>query len=140
MKNQSDLLETIALKNVEINPKIYSKTAIWSFSVAFTPLAGGILLRQNLVETGNRKAANMVLISSIFLTLVTLIIVSNTGETIPAFTFILNTIWGGILSQFLFNKYIPLYPLYSFKKIWKPLIVCILISLSLLFLQIVATQ
>jgi len=109
--------------------KIYSKRAIWGFSILFAPLAGGFLVRQNLVDRGQKKAGNKALLVSVICTITTTLIVTNINIRINALTYILNMAGAGILTQFFFNKYIPDEKQYQIKKVWKPLIICIACTL-----------
>lgn len=143
MSNQSAPSQLIAqiepATTIKNSPKIYSKTAVWGFSIAFTPIVGGLLLRQNLIEAGKTKAANIVLIFSVALTLLTAMIMNNAGDAPGLLTFVINMIWGGVLSQYLFTKYIPSQHRYSIKTVWKPLIWCVAISFSFFLLQVYVT-
>ncbi|MCF0063194.1 hypothetical protein MUK70_10555 [Dyadobacter chenwenxiniae] len=63
--------------NQENTVKIYSKRAIWGFSVFFAPVFGGFLLRQNLMNSNRNKEANLMLLISIVFTVFTGLIVDS---------------------------------------------------------------
>ena len=108
--------------------KIYSKNTIWVFSVIFAPIFGGVLLRQNLIDCEMRKEANIVLLTSIAMTVFTFLIVNNTNN-VPIY--ILNMAWGAILTEYFFKKYFT-NDNYEYKKIWKALIISIIIIIPFL--------
>lgn len=116
-------------------PKIYSKKAIWGFSILFAPIFGGVLLRQNLIDTNRKKEANIILLVSIVLTMLTIIIVNIVDRKTSSLAFLLNMAWGGILTEYFFKKYFP-NDNYEYKKIWKALIISIVITIPLLLLII----
>ncbi len=117
----------------ENNPsvKIYSKKAIWGFSVFFTPVFGGVLLRQNLIESKRIKEANSVLLASIGFTVLTILIVNSIEKTTSSLALVLNMGGGILLSEYFFKKYFP-EDNYEYKKIWKALLISILITIPFL--------
>src|SRR5437868_1825558 len=116
--------------NLENKIKIYSKKTIFGFSVVFAPIFGGVLLRQNLLDTGNKKAGNMVLLYSIVFTALTYLIVSSLEMKSRSLTYLLNIGWSAILTEYFYKKYFPVEN-HEYKKIWKPLIISILILIPL---------
>lgn len=119
-----------------LKPKIYSKRAIWGFSVFFSSIFGGILLMQNLKDIGKRKQANIVLIVSILLTALTVVIVVVSGIKDRSVGFICNIVSAAILTELFFKKYIPDEIEYDKKKIWKPLIIGLVIFGAFIFLEL----
>ena len=121
---QVDLLENI------IKPPIYSKKAVWAFSFFFTPIFGGILLSQNLKDIDKKKEANIVLLTSIGLTvaIITMLVVFDVNNKL--ITYICNALGASILSKYFFDKYFPDEVDYDKKKIWKPLIIGISICVA----------
>lgn len=111
--------------------KIYSKKAIWGFSFAFTSLFGGVLFMQNLRAIGKKKEANFVLIGSLLYTMVCIIIVNIPKNTNSGLTFFCNGVGGWFLSEVLYKKYFKEQK-YEEKKIWKALIISLLIMLPFL--------
>jgi hypothetical protein len=126
MEPQQDLLdETI----FESTPKIYSKIAIRGFSIFFTSIFGGVLLMQNLRDIGKKKEANIILLLSLLFTAVSIFIVNIPARPNTSLTYLCNIIGGYILSEYFYKKYFPNDNMYEKKKIWKPLIISILITI-----------
>jgi len=115
--------------HMEENPKIYSRKAIWGFSIFFSPIFGGVLLMENLKNIDKKKAANVVLILSIAYTILTFIVVNIPEKSISALTIGFNFVGGYALSEHFFKIYIPQGENYPKKKIWKPLIISVIITL-----------
>lgn len=129
MTNELKPLDENAIPTPETQVKIYSKGAIWAFSVLFTSVFGGVLLYHNLKDIGKRKEANFVLILSIILTVVTLIIVNIPERPKTSLTFLCNIGAALILTENYFKKYFPNPDEYEKKKIWKPLLISIAITI-----------
>ena len=109
-----------------IKPMIYSKRVIYVFSIFFSSIFGGILLMQNLKDIGKKKEANVVLLVSILLTVSTIIIANIIkGRSIAL---ICNIGGAAVLSEYFYKKYFPDEIDYEKKKIWKPLIIGIVVS------------
>jgi hypothetical protein len=124
-KIQQDSL-TLTIEN---NPKIYSKQAIRVFSILFTTIFGGVLLMQNLKDIGKKKEANMILIFSIVYTAISIYVVNIPEKPNSSLTFLCNIIGSAILSDYFFQKYFRSGENFVKKKIWKPLIISILITI-----------
>jgi hypothetical protein len=130
MKEQSKLFNEVL--NTGDKPKIYSHKAIWGFSVFFSSIFGGVLLMQNLRDIGKKKEANVVLSASVVYTIITFIIVNIPEKSISSLTMAFNFVGGYVLSEYFFKNYIPEAELYPRKKIWKPLIISVIITLPLI--------
>ena len=124
-------------ETLENDVKIYSKKAIWGFSLFFAPIFGGFLLRQNLIDIKKKKEANIVLLYSIGFTVLTILIVSSKENTTSSLTYLLNMIWGAILSEYFYIKYFP-NENYKYKKIWKALLISIIITIPFVLAMIYA--
>ena len=111
------------------NPKIYSKKAIWGFSIFFTSIFGGVLLMQNLKDIGKKREANIILGLSIIFTAISIFIVNIPDKPQTPLTYLCNMAGGAILTEYFFKKYFPNDNIYEKKKIWKPLIISIIITL-----------
>jgi hypothetical protein len=116
--------------------KIYSKKAIWGFSVFFTPIFGGVLLMQNLFDIGKRKEGYRVLIMAIILSAAIYGILFTVPKQSTGLTFLLNGAGGYVLSEVFFPKYFPSKDQYLTKAIWKPLIISLIIILPFLLAAI----
>ncbi|OWP61950.1 hypothetical protein CDA63_16755 [Hymenobacter amundsenii] len=106
--------------------EIYSKKAIWGFSIFFAPIFGGVSLRQNLIDDNRKKEANIVLLVSIVFTVLTILIVNSVESKTNSLTYLLNMGWGAILSEYFFKKYFP-NDNHEYKNIWKALLISIAI-------------
>ena len=122
------------------NLKIYSKKAIWGFSVFFSAIFGAVLLMQNLRDVGRKKEANQILIYSIIYTIITIIIINAFDKQNTSMNLIFNMAGGGILSEYYFKNYFPNDEKLEKKKIWKPLIISILITIPLVVAAIYARE
>ena len=129
-------MENEILKQKEGNTiplKIYSKKAIFGFSVCFTTVFGGFLLMQNLKDLGKKKEGNIVLIFSILYTTVSIILINLISSNNTTKTYIFNVFGGVLLGHYFFTKYIPNEEEYETKAIWKPLIISILITIPFIW-------
>jgi len=121
----------------EDNVKIYSKRAIRAFSILFSPIFGGILLMQNLRDIGNRKAANQVLFFSIAVTLLAAAVITQV-ETVSSYSFLINLPGAFVLSEYFFTRDFPEPDNYQKKKIWKPLLISIVITVVFLMVLFIS--
>ncbi len=112
--------------------EIYSKRAIWGFSIFFSTIFGGVLLMLNLRSAGYRKEANLVLLFSVLYTFIGSIIMAYVGLQTSAVAIIFNGIGAAILTEYFFNKYFPESDYYP-KSIMKPLIISLAICLVLVY-------
>lgn len=118
-----------------IKPKLYSKRAIRLFSIFFSTLAGGILLRQNLKDVGNDRAASTVLTFSILFTIGISVLANYIpGKAATPIGFLLNVIGSFILNEYFFEKLIPESDSYEKKPVWKPLIIWLAICTVVIFI------
>ena len=108
-------------------PKIYSKKAIWGFSILFSAIFGSVLLMQNLKDIGKKKESYIVLILSILYTALTIYIVNIPEKPKTSLTYLCNAIGGLILTEYVYKKHFPNDQNIEKKKIWKPLIISTLI-------------
>ena len=121
------------------SPKIYSKRAIMAFSVFFTTIFGGVLLMQNFKDIGDKKQANIVLLFSILYTILSITIIGliNAKGSLP--TLLLNIVGGVILSEYFYPKSSNANQNVNYKKIWKPLIISIIITIPFILAVIYTT-
>ena len=132
--------------------EIYSKNAIFWFSVFASPLIGGVLLVLNLKEAGYKRGMYTVLAFTILYTAAINIATSEfmiankidkLNVNVPDKNFFifssisigLNVAGGLILSMFFFKKYFPDDDYYP-KSIVVPLLVVILLVVALKFIGI----
>ncbi|MFP7654976.1 hypothetical protein [Chryseobacterium proteolyticum] len=119
-------------------PKIYSKKAIFGFSVLMSTLFGGILLYQNLIDIKKKREAYIVLGLSILITIVTIVIVNIPEEPKSSLAYVFGAAGGGLLSYYFVPNYFPDEEHYPKKEIWKPLIIAAIITVSFVGLIIYA--
>ena len=96
---------------------IYSKRAIYGFAFFFSTIFGAALLRQNLVDTGNKKAANQVLLFSIVYTSAQILLLSSIERPPTMLVYLLNLAGAGFLIEVYFKKNFPASKQYKLKKI-----------------------
>ncbi|MEO6149557.1 MAG: hypothetical protein ABIP28_05325 [Mucilaginibacter sp.] len=108
--------------------EIYSKQAIWGFTIFFSTLFGGILLMQNLRAAGYKKAGYMVLLFSIIYKILTVAFTLIVGIRLLGVIF--DIAGGAILAEYFFRKYFPDDDYYP-KPIWRALAAAILLAILL---------
>ena len=135
---ESDQLSQFELTGTEEIVKIYSKKAIWGFSFLFTTIFGGVLLMQNLLDLGKKKKAYQVLTFSIVYTALSIYLLISIAPKNNSFTYLFNILGGLILSEYFFKKNIPNENLLPKKKIWKALIISLLIIIPFIAATIFA--
>lgn len=128
MNDDLQQVENLA-ENADGNLKIYSKKTIWGFSIFFSAIFGAVLLMQNLKDIGKKKEAHLILILSILYTAITIYIVNIPEDTKSSPALLCNMAGGLILTEYVYKKYFPLDRTIKKKKIWKPLIISIIITI-----------
>ena len=131
MEIETNQLENSFKTEQNETPKFYSKKAILGFSIFFSSIFGGILLMQNLKEIGMKKEAKTVLNTSVILTVLPFLLAWLMEKEVSTYTFLVNIIGGLVLSEFYFGLYIPKEQIFESKKIWKPLLISLLITIPL---------
>lgn len=124
------------MMTMESDLKIYSQKAIILFSLLFSAIFGAVLLMQNLRDIGQKRAANRVLFLSILYSAITIFIVSIPDRPNVFLTYLCNFIGAMILIEFIYKRYFPDEEAFEKKKIWKPLIISILIIFPFILVQI----
>lgn len=122
--NNSDTLE------------LYSKKAILIFCFLFSTIFGTLLLYANLEKLKVKKGSDLLLAFGIFYTIICVVILyhikTNYSSFISLITYTLNSIGAIILSELFWDKLIGKNFDYRSKKVWKPLLISISITLLLL--------
>jgi hypothetical protein len=121
--------------------EIYSKRAIWGFSIFFSSIFGAVLLMINLRAAGFKKEANQILLYAILYTVVSLYIINKytVATASPSSgAMVFNLVGGLMLSRYFFTKYFPDEDYYP-KPIWKPLIISLLITGVFVGIAVLAT-
>ncbi|MDP5105204.1 MAG: hypothetical protein NWQ31_03430 [Polaribacter sp.] len=115
-------------------PELYSKRAIQNFTIFFTTIFGAVLLMRNLKEMNKPKERFQVLVFGIGYTLLSIFLL-NYLPKIFFITLLFNIVGYAILIEFFWNKTLGRDLEYKKKKVWKPLIISILITVVLVILQ-----
>jgi hypothetical protein len=126
---ETDKLSQFELTGTEEIVKIYSKKAVWGFSIFFTTIFGGVLLMQNLLSLNKKKQAYQVLAFSIVYTALGIFLANSSETPNTSINFAVNAVGGIILTEFFFKRYVPDESNLPKKKIWKALIISLLIML-----------
>jgi hypothetical protein len=137
MINENDTLDKEYINGEGTPVEIYTKGAIWGFSIFFSPIFGGVLLMQNLKDLGLKKEAHFILHLSIIYTLVTIFLTTYFLAPNGMATIVINIIGALVLTQYFFPKYIPNELEYKHKTIWKPLIISLIITLPFIIAMII---
>jgi len=126
---ESDKLTQFEFTGTDEIVKIYSKKAVWGFSIFFTTIFGGVLLMQNLRDLNKKKEGYQVLVFSILYSALGIYLASLTETANTSMNFAVNVVGGIILTGFFFKRYVPDESNLPKKKIWKALIISLLIIL-----------
>ncbi len=118
-------------------PNLFSKNAIWIFSLFFSVLVGVILLRINLKNLGYQKKANEVLIFGV-LFLIAQGIARYYLMQITAYSLEIGIIIGfigtALLYHFYWERVIPADLEYNKRSVFIPLMICFLLFLPILLM------
>lgn len=117
-----------------VKPVLYSKKAIQGFTIFFTTIFGAVLLMQNLKVMNKPKARIQVLVFGITYTLGSIILL-NYLPRIFFITLLFNLIGYVILIEYFWNTHLGKELAYNKKQVWRPLIISLLITVALVFLQ-----
>lgn len=115
---------------------IYSRWAIVGFCMFFSPVFGGFMLRQNLVDIGQKKASNLFLLLSFLMASFTALVAG--GATANAGLVMgINLVQGIVLAETAFKKYFQDDVLYPKKGVGKPLAISMLVICFLMLLMVI---
>lgn len=137
---ESDKLSQFEFTGTEEIVKIYSKKAVWGFSIFFTTIFGGVLLMQNLWALNKKKEGYQVLAFSVLYTALGIYLASMSETPNTSINFAVNAVGGIILTEFFFKRYVPDERNLPKKKIWKALIISLLIILPFVAALIISLQ
>jgi hypothetical protein len=119
----------------ENSPILYSKKLIYTFSILFTVIFGGIMFAINLKAVNKKGGIYPVIIFSVLYSALSIYILGQINAGTPG-TFILGAIGALILNNVFWNKYIGKETLYHKKSYKTPLIIALSIFIPLLALII----
>ncbi len=117
-------------------PAIYSRNAVRGFAIFFSAIFGGVLLMQNLDSIGKRGEGRIAFAISVGITICQVVIGMLIGQTTSSMGIIISILGASALSEFVYKKYIPNEVEYSKRRIWKPLIIGLIIFIPLVALAI----
>lgn len=103
-------------------PKLYSDTAILGFSLFFSTFFASFLLIENLKQVDARKGIIPVILFSISFMVVEYYLINLLPAKANSLSLPFNLLGGAVLNFYFWRKYIP-HLHYEKKKIWKPLII-----------------
>ena len=120
-------------------PLLYSEKTIWRFTFLFGAVTGAILMAVNFNNLGKKKEMPMVLIFGIGYTLLTIwaiVFIERNYQSSSGLALIFNALAVAVFTKFFWRKYIGKETKYRKRKVWMPLIICIAVSILLLFVMI----
>ncbi|WP_073110354.1 hypothetical protein [Hymenobacter daecheongensis] len=129
--NEALLLEP---ETEEALPRLYSKRAIWGFSIFFSTIFGGVLLYQNLRDLDKKYEAKLVLLFASLYTVLGIFALNSLPNSSSSLTYIFNGIGGAFLSEYFFQKH--MHQNFKPKKIWKALIISALVTIPFIIAMI----
>jgi len=116
-------------------PSLYSRQAIYGFTVFFGALFGSIMMAINFAKTKNHNNIVWVLLFGALYTTIQVIIVQS-AHTGSSLTILFSIISAFILESFFWNRFIGNATFYRLKPIWIPLIIGIILS-ALIIISII---
>jgi hypothetical protein len=127
------LSESVKKVTATINdnaPTLYSDRVIYTFSILFSVIFGGILFAINLKEVNNKKGIPLVIIFTVLYCALS-IYVLNVIDLKSSGSFLFGAIGAVILNTVFWNKYIGKEVQYKRKSYKKPLIIALAIFIPL---------
>jgi len=127
----------------ESSPKLYSRLAIYIFSILFGVYAGSILLAINCKVIINKKGFYLTIIYGILYSILQIFIIGfiekkfNMSFT-NSVTYLFSGLGAVILDYYFWNKYIGKDFNYRKKEIWLPAIIFITVYALIFYLTIIA--
>ncbi len=113
-------------------PKLYSKTVIVVFSCLFSTLFGAVLLYRNLKLLNNHTAALQVLLFGISYTFLSMMTLNFIGQS-SYLGIVFNIAGSAILNEYFWNKFIGKELDYEPKNWIKPALICVAITIPLIY-------
>ena len=120
-------------------PPLYSGVAVRAFSFFFSPIAGGILTAQNLKDCEQPLAARKALWSSIGGMVLLIGLLSYLPSSGSSSSLSIGVgIGGGLALEIYAKQYIENWKEHPTKRIWKPLVICLVIFIPIVALVLYA--
>ncbi|MBU6122685.1 hypothetical protein [Hymenobacter siberiensis] len=116
---------------------LYSARAIRAFSMLFTAIAGGVMTAQNLKDIGQPEAGRKILWVSIVYAIAMIWLQTSFHITSggPIFPFVVGYV-GAIGLDAYSKQFIEKQAEFPAKSIWKPLLICLIITSPLIVLVV----
>jgi lipopolysaccharide export LptBFGC system permease protein LptF len=114
-------------------PLIFSRRAIYGFSVFFSVFFGAVMLAMNVNKTSGKKNAIWVVLFGLAYTVAMVLLLQN-FKTSTGLTIIPSILGAYLIEALFWNRYIGNSTLYRKRPIWTPLVIGIVIAGGLIFL------
>ncbi len=119
-------------------PKLYSKNAIWFFSIFFSLVAGTLMMHANLKQLGNTKKATQVLIFGLCFILLqgsTILFLSEITEHSQVVALVFTFIGTALMYYLFWEQTIPKDQEFSPRPTFIPMLICLMIMIGVLLMM-----
>jgi hypothetical protein len=128
LENEENPLEPNLLSDEEAAVSLYSRSAVFGFSIFFSTIFGSILLMINLRRLGEKRKGFEILLLGIAYAVLSSVLVDLAGANL-VLSLVLNVLGGYLMSTYFWAKYIGLEFSHKKQSILIPLILGIAMSL-----------
>jgi len=127
LENEENPVETNFVSEEEV-VSLYSRSAVFGFSIFFSTIFGSILLMINLRRLGEKRKGFEILLLGIAYAIISSVLVDMAGANL-VLSLVLNVLGGYLMSTYFWAKYIGLEFSHEKQSILIPLILGIAMSL-----------
>ncbi len=128
LENEENPIETNFVSEEEAVVSLYSRSAVFGFSIFFSTIFGSILLMINLRRLGEKRKGFEILLLGIAYAILSSVLVDLAGANL-VLSLVLNVLGGYLMSTYFWAKYIGLEFSHEKQSILIPLILGIAMSL-----------
>lgn len=128
LENEENPVETNFVSEEEAVVSLYSRSAVFGFSIFFSTIFGSILLMINLRRLGEKRKGFEILLLGIAYAILSSVLVDLAGSNL-VLSLVLNVLGGYLMSTYFWAKYIGLEFSHEKQSILIPLILGIAMSL-----------
>ena len=128
LENEENPVETNFVSEEEALVSLYSRSAVFGFSIFFSTIFGSILLMINLRRLGEKRKGFEILLLGIAYAILSSVLVDLAGANL-VLSLVLNVLGGYLMSTYFWAKYIGLEFSHEKQSILIPLILGIAMSL-----------
>jgi hypothetical protein len=128
LENEENPVETNFVSEEEAVVSLYSRSAVFGFSIFFSTIFGSILLMINLRRLGEKRKGFEILLLGIAYAILSSVLVDLAGANL-VLSLVLNVLGGYLMSTYFWAKYIGLEFSHEKQSILIPLILGIAMSL-----------